>query len=269
MQFGLINSYSSLLALEKFEPEALAILKQQLIGTGEDFLRLRRGKSSFVALERVFSNYFWVCAGADLIVKDIVSELVIGAGTEHTYHSPAPGSRSWVDFIEKPDVESAGRPRAASTISSYQTDEVRMRLDRVATQLSAECAGVLSKEKTKDSDRTATATASPHPERDENHASRLDRIAFLRNAWTRFEAEQTRAITLLLSNSLEGDDVLLLDITSKPSIALPVPIPAEGSSQAERAGDAVKRVTSFVAGMGAVVESLAEMHGESLRASQS
>lgn len=137
-----------------------------------------------------------------------------------------------------------------------------MRLNRVATQLSAEVSGTLAKEKTKDSDRTATA--SPHPERDETHAKRLDRVEFLRDAWSRFEAEQTRAITLLLSNSLEGDDVLLLDITSKPALALPVPAPAEGSSQADQAGDAVKRTTSFLAGFKAVVESLAEMHGQSV-----
>ena len=45
MQFGLINSYSSPLALEKLEPESLVILQQQLLGTGEEFLRLRRGPS--------------------------------------------------------------------------------------------------------------------------------------------------------------------------------------------------------------------------------
>ena len=195
-------------------------------------------------------------------MKDIVSELVVGVGTEHTYHSPAPGSRSWEDFIEKPDAESAtGRPRPASTLSSYQSDEVRVRLARVATLLSAEVAGGFGKEKTRDSDRVASTTASPHPERDENHLSRLDRVNFLRESWQRFEVEQSRAITVLLSNSLQGDDVLLLDITSKPSIALPIPVPVEGSSQAERIGDTVKRVTSFLAGMGEVVASLAEMHG--------
>lgn len=70
MQFGLINSYSSLLALEKFEPEALSILKKQLIGTGEDFLRLRRGTSSLLRF-----------AGNDLIpfVQVLISSFAISS----------------------------------------------------------------------------------------------------------------------------------------------------------------------------------------------
>lgn len=79
MQQGSITCYSSLVVMERFEPEALNIIKQGLeeTATGKAFRRLRRSM--------------------DLCVADIVKELAVG---KQEYHSPAgSGAASWEDFL--------------------------------------------------------------------------------------------------------------------------------------------------------------------------
>lgn len=104
MQAGLITSYSSLVVMERYQPEALEIVKSGLdeTGTGKAFRRLRRS--------------------IDLCVADIVKELAVG---KQVYHSPVgSGAATWEDFLVRPIFSRAlrsclthFRPRRTSTRS--------------------------------------------------------------------------------------------------------------------------------------------------------
>lgn len=125
MQLGLIAAYSSLVSMERFHPRALELVKEELTSSGADrwFSKLRRG--------------------ADLSFSDIVAELAVG---KVTYHSPAPGERSWDEFRDidhdAGDVEAArsetGRQRA---VSAARHDEMQERIAAMRERLRSEVAG--------------------------------------------------------------------------------------------------------------------------------
>lgn len=62
------------------------------------------------------------------------------------YHSPAPGSRSWDDFVdadrdEKDSEDPQGRPRASTVVSQSSPEATAKRLLQVTTQLHKEVEG--------------------------------------------------------------------------------------------------------------------------------
>lgn len=201
-QQGLITSYSSLTVIERYEPEALKVVKSQLLGTSQVFQRLRHG--------------------ADLLVRDIVTELAVGKDKADAYHSPVAGSRSWEEFIDdgelRRDTEAAdGRPRATSSASAAYAADVQHRLARVTSQLASEVEHLSPRPSLEGS----TAAGSPLPVK----VDTLDRSAFIRSAWSEFETEQNAAIVALLEQGLAGDDVLLLD-SVQPSLQDQCVLPA-------------------------------------------
>lgn len=212
MQQGLITSYSSLIVMEKFEPDALEVIKRGLeeTSTGRAFKKLR--------------------LGFDLSISDIVKELAVG---KQVYHSPAPGA-SWDDFLDLEDEEDieAGRARARAPSVSPGSPEVQDQLARVSARLRAEVQGADNSPMASrrgsfsgDGEKPAsvegtTAVPSlapdPTPKRAKDLKS-LDRVAFLRGCWHNFKSEQNEAITRLLAEGILDDDELRLN---KPAPSL-------------------------------------------------
>ncbi|KAI5481791.1 hypothetical protein MNV49_000068 [Pseudohyphozyma bogoriensis] len=218
MQSGLITSHSSLIAIEKFDPATMRLIKTELLesGTSKAFARLRRG--------------------FDLSIADIVKELAVG---KQVYHSPAPGSRSWEDFLDMEEdkdeeaVEPKQSPRPTRprglTRDHVSQIEVENRLDAVSKRLRDEVAnagatpvgsrrGSISEEKPA-SDHEGTTAAptlapstagggaklSAHPSG--TPAALLDRVAFLRNCWSSFKEQQNSAIAKMLASFPIDDDL--------------------------------------------------------------
>ncbi|KAM0753235.1 hypothetical protein T439DRAFT_323872 [Meredithblackwellia eburnea MCA 4105] len=222
MQQALITSYSSLVAMERYDPATLELIKVELVdsGAGKAFNRLRRG--------------------ADLAFQDIVKELAVG---KYEFSSPAPGSRSWNDFVDteetRDDEDSLkGRDRAQSisyAVPLTSPDLMTSRLLEVSQKLRLEVKGQGhtplgsrrgsfsnddgggNKERS-DSAEGTTAVPSIAPRRPAKlDPNSLDRAGFLRDCWSDFEKEQNQAVTRLLAESMDSEDELRLH-QSGPSI---------------------------------------------------
>ncbi|GAA5917094.1 hypothetical protein JCM6882_009495 [Rhodosporidiobolus microsporus] len=208
IQHGLITSYSSLVAMERYDPLALELIKRELQETAatKAFSKLRRS--------------------ADLSFNDIVSELAVG---KLQYHSPAPGEHSWADFRdddEELDIESGqGRARATS-VSRQQTGAAEARLAVMRDKLRKEVAtagstpmvsrrpsasgapGVIVND-----DTVAQAAAALNARKDGPDGRKRevkDKVAFLRQTWETFEKSQLGAIQNLLASDIVVDDELRL-----------------------------------------------------------
>ncbi|KAL8293775.1 hypothetical protein RQP46_000476 [Phenoliferia psychrophenolica] len=202
MQQALITSYSSLVALERHDPASLEVIRKEILddSTARAFSKLRRG--------------------TDLAIADIVKEFAVG---KLTYHSPAPGSRSWDDFVDQDqsedDIEAAiGRPRAASAGPSNPL--TASRLLAVSARLQKEVEGVGNtpagsrrgsfsnddtKEKPASVDGTTAAPSVAGAGTSSAKSAFLDRPGFLRATWKEFETNQNKAVVRLLS---QGDGTI-------------------------------------------------------------
>ncbi|GAA6050447.1 hypothetical protein JCM3770_002600 [Rhodotorula araucariae] len=211
MQHGLITSYSSLVSMEKYDPRALEIIKQELQDTQANklFNKLRRS--------------------ADLSFADIVAELAVGKAV---YRSPAPGERHWDDFREmpeSPDVESGRADGRRFSLSAptpaSQEDAVAMQ-QRIAARLRKEVASAGSTPMASrrpsmsnapdvlvNNDLAAAASAAfaANPSAARKAAKVTDdKVAFLRSCWRQFEESQLSAIGRMLATGLPEDDELRL-----------------------------------------------------------
>ncbi|BGP44750.1 hypothetical protein JCM10450v2_000564 [Rhodotorula kratochvilovae] len=210
MQHGLITSYSSLVSMEKYDPRALEIIKQELQDTQANrlFSKLRRS--------------------ADLSFADIVAELAVGKAV---YRSPAPGERHWDDFREmpeSPDIESGhslGRRFSLSTPATTSKEDADALQQRIAARLRKEVATAGSTptvsrrpsmsnmpDSLVNSDLAAAATAAlaSHRPAAEKESKVTDKVAFLRSCWQAFEESQLSGIGRMLATGLPEDDELRL-----------------------------------------------------------
>ncbi|GEM06176.1 transmembrane protein [Rhodotorula toruloides] len=204
MQLGLIAAYSSLVSMERFHPRALELVKEELTSSGADkwFSKLRRG--------------------ADLSFSDIVSELAVG---KVTYHSPAPGERSWNEFCDTHqdagDVEAgrsdSGRQRAFSVA---RRDEMHERMAAMRERLRNEVAGstpAISRrpsmsglaDSVVDPGFAAQAAAALSAA-GQGQTRKLDKAATLRKCWDSFKASQLASIQKILEDGAPEDDELHL-----------------------------------------------------------
>ncbi|GAA5826891.1 hypothetical protein JCM11251_002144 [Rhodosporidiobolus azoricus] len=210
IQQGLITSYSSLVAMERYDPLALEVIKRELQETAATraFTKLRRS--------------------TDLSFADIVSELALG---KLEYRSPAPGEHSWTDFRdegEQPDVEAGqGRTRATS-VSRQESTAAQARLAFMRDKLRKEVATAGSTPMASrrpsvsaapgeiiDTDVVAQATAALAARTEAAKAGGKkgdvkDKVQFLRGSWETFKASQLSAIQEMLSSSTLPDDELRL-----------------------------------------------------------
>ncbi|GAA6036661.1 hypothetical protein JCM8097_001282 [Rhodosporidiobolus ruineniae] len=208
IQRGLITSFSSLVAMEKYDPQALDLLKRELQET---------------AVTRAFSK---LRRSADLSFADLVNELAVGKAT---YHSPAPGEHSWADFHEGEedvDVESGqGRPRGVS-LSRQKSDARQARLVAMRERLRNEVATagstpVVSRRPSVSGVPDVVAPASPDLAKEAAEAlaakaaraSRRgevkDKVAFLRSTWDSFKSSQLEAIQKMLVENVPDDNLRL------------------------------------------------------------
>ncbi|BGP28655.1 hypothetical protein JCM10296v2_000391 [Rhodotorula toruloides] len=204
MQLGLIAGYSSLVSMERFHPRALELVKEELTSSGADkwFSKLRRG--------------------ADLSFSDIVAELAVG---KVTYHSPAPGERSWDEFRDidhdAGDVEAgrseSGRQRAFSVA---RRDEMQERMAAMRERLRSEVAGSTPAMSRRPSmsgladsvvdPGFAAQAAAALTAADEGRKRKLDKAATLRKCWASFKASQLSSIQKILEDGAPEDDELHL-----------------------------------------------------------
>ncbi|GAA5925622.1 hypothetical protein JCM10213_008838 [Rhodosporidiobolus nylandii] len=292
MQQGLITSYSSLYAMEQYDPDALKLIKRELQTTAarRQFCRLRRA--------------------SDLAFADIVFELAVG---KLEYRSPAPGQFSWEDFRgdeELPDLEAAQtRHRALSRVESHAT-EARAALLRDKLRAEVATAGstpMVSRRPSVsgapstvlDSDFSAHATAALASNGRGGEVK--DKTAFLRSCWDDFKASQQSALQHLLSLSPQDDELRLhapglsmhdtylnppsrfdpqsaasavksaqttaaQRVVSKSSSEdddKALPLTDDDHSvchESETVGTSVMRIFSFLAGMGSVVDELSSLY---------
>ncbi|KPV78386.1 uncharacterized protein RHOBADRAFT_49163 [Rhodotorula graminis WP1] len=213
MQHGLITSYSSLVSMEKFDPAALEIVKQELQDThaSKAFSKLRRS--------------------ADLAFSDIVSELAVGkADGKVVYHSPAPGERHWEDFHEvpeTPDLESGtgrGRRFSLSVPNPSSKEESDALQQRIAARLRKEVMTAGSTPTTSrrpsmstapdtlvEGDVASAASAALAGHKDGKKDGKVvDKVAFLRGAWRSFEDSQLSGIGRMLATGVPEEDELRL-----------------------------------------------------------
>ncbi|GAA5834027.1 hypothetical protein JCM9279_004193 [Rhodotorula babjevae] len=209
MQHGLITSYSSLVSMEKFDPAALEIVKQELQDThaSKAFSKLRRS--------------------ADLSFSDIVVELAVDGVA---YHSPAPGERHWEDFHEAPetpDLESGtgrGRRFSLSVPNPSSKEESDKLQQRIAARLRKE---VMTAGSTPTTSRRPSMSTAPDTLVEGDVASAasaalvghkdgkkdgkvVDKVAFLRGAWRLFEESQLSGIGRMLATGVPEEDELRL-----------------------------------------------------------
>ncbi|GAA5972386.1 hypothetical protein JCM11641_002434 [Rhodosporidiobolus odoratus] len=290
MQQGLITSYSSLIAMERYDPKALELIKQELQSTAasRQFNRLRRA--------------------TDLSFADIVAEYAVG---QVQYRSPAPGEHSWSDFRdehETTDVEAAqSRPRALSRV---QSGAEQARLAHLRTKLREEVATAGS---TPMGSRRASVSGAPGTALNSNLAQETtealsgrlsgqksevnDKVAFLRECWNIFKTGQLAAIEHLLVQVPHEAELRLHrpglsmqeQYLNPPAIFNPratttatqpsrtaaaqrstskgseassgdeeKPIPPTSTS--ETVGTAAMRIFSFIAGMGQVADELCALY---------
>ncbi|KAK4696212.1 hypothetical protein P7C70_g8416, partial [Phenoliferia sp. Uapishka_3] len=204
MQQALITSYSSLVALERHDPVALEMIKKELLDTGaaKAFTKLRRGM--------------------DLAIADIVTELAVG---KLEYHSPAPGSRSWDDFLDDDkstdDLEAfIGRPRAPSR--SLSNPAMSERLNAVKNSLRKEIEshgnspavsrrGSFSKDTGIGGERTTEGTTvTPTSVTTSREALIRNRPTFLRATWLEYATKQNAAVVRLISQGVSTEADLKL-----------------------------------------------------------
>ncbi|GAA6004360.1 hypothetical protein JCM10207_000685 [Rhodosporidiobolus poonsookiae] len=205
IQQGLITSYSSLIAMERYDPKALDVIKQELQDTN--------AKTSFQRLRKA----------ADLAFSDLVQELGVG-GLE--YHSPAPGERSWDDFVDdRPDadLEAAGEKSPLTRVTSrqqrQQAKETHGRFALLRDRLRKEVATAgptptVSRRPSFSAPETvynppkdaATPPAELHEALATTAAGKSKSgVIFLRRTWKQFKDGQLAAVRQLLTTSPAED----------------------------------------------------------------
>ncbi|GAA5865438.1 hypothetical protein JCM8547_001244 [Rhodosporidiobolus lusitaniae] len=291
IQQGLITSYSSLVAMERFEPKALEVMKRQAKETsvGRSFEKLRRS--------------------LDLMLADIVAEFAVGGAR---YHSPAPGTSSWEDFLE--DVEEvdpeSGLPKQrarGNTLVRQQSDALQARLAALRDKLSAEVqtAGstpVVSRRPSVSggggqeplapsvAEEAAKAAALADGLRGRLKDKISDPAGVFRKQWDKFRATQLQAAQKMLETGMPPDEDLFLHqpglsvhdqftTATAPPLAGPVKRtssdPSSVASQDEKAvpvmvngdmrsteicGTTILRTMAFSAGLGRVSSELSALY---------